>query len=95
MANWTEELFTVTSSHRSDPPVYRLVDDHGELLDGSFYEPELQKVSVSNDKLYRIETVLRRRKVVKRVEDLVKWFGCPPPFNSWLDAKALVRYKDK
>ena len=75
MANWTEELFTVNSSHRSDPPVYRLVDDHGELLDGSFYEPELQKVSVSNDKLYRIETVLRRRKVGKRMEVLVKWFG--------------------
>ena len=26
MANWTEELFTIVDAHRSDPPVYRLVD---------------------------------------------------------------------
>ena len=61
MANWSEELFTITDAHRSDPPVYRLVDEHGEILEGSFYEPELQKVSVPKDKLYRIETVSRRR----------------------------------
>ncbi len=44
MANWTEEMFTIVDAHRSDPPVYRLVDWHGDKLDGTFYEPELQKV---------------------------------------------------
>ena len=39
MANWTEELFTIVDAHRSDPPVYRLVDWHGDTLDGTFYEP--------------------------------------------------------
>ena len=39
MANWTEELFTIVDTHRSDPPVYRLVDWHGDTLDGTFYEP--------------------------------------------------------
>ena len=38
-----------------------LVDDLGEVLDGTFYEPELQKVLVSKDKLYRVESVLQRR----------------------------------
>ena len=36
MANWTEELFTIVVSHRSEPPVYRLADWHGERLDGTF-----------------------------------------------------------
>ena len=36
MANWTEELFTIVDAHRSNPPVYRLVDWHGEKLDGTF-----------------------------------------------------------
>ena len=36
MANWTEELFTIVDAHRSDPPVYRLVDWHGDKLDGTF-----------------------------------------------------------
>ena len=51
MANWTEELFTIVDAHRSDPPVYRLVDCHGDKLDGTFYEPELQKVVVPKGKL--------------------------------------------
>ena len=49
MANWSEELFTLREVHASDPSMYRLVDDPGEVLDGTFYEPELQKVLVSKD----------------------------------------------
>ena len=86
MANWTEELFTIVDAHRSDPPVYRLVDWHGDSLDGTFYEPELQKVIVSADKTYRVEAELRRREV------LVKWFGYPESFNSWIDARTLTSY---
>ena len=50
MANWSEELFTITDALRSDPPMYRMADDHGEILDGTFYKPELQKASVPKNK---------------------------------------------
>ena len=70
MANWTEELFTIVDAHRSEPPVYRLADWHGERLAGTFYEPELQKVVVSKYKTYRIEEILRWRN--KRREVFVK-----------------------
>ena len=93
MANLSEEMFTIHEVHPSDPPVYRLIDDLGEVLDGTFYEPELQKVSVPIDKVYRVESVLQRRKVGRRTEVLVKWYGYPSKFNSWVDAEALVRYK--
>ena len=93
MANWSEEMFTIHEVHPSDPPVYRLIDDLGEVLDGTFYEPELQKVSVPIDKVHRVESVLQRRKVGRRTEVLVKWYGYPSKFNSWVDAEALVRYK--
>ena len=63
MANWSEEIFTMHEVHPSDPPVYRFVDDLDEVLDGTFYEPELQKVSVPADKVCRVESVLQRRKV--------------------------------
>ena len=89
--NWSEEMFTIHEVHPSDLPVYRLRDDLGEVLDGTFYELELQKVSVPVDKLYRVESVLQRRKVGRRTEALVKWFGYPSKFNSWIDARALVR----
>ena len=90
MANWTEELFTIVDAHRSDPPVYRLADCHGDKLDGTFYEPELQKVVVPKGKTYRVESILRWRN--KRREVLVKWSGYPTSFDSWIDAKTLVNY---
>ena len=90
MANWTEELFTIVDAHRSDPPVYRLVDWHGDTLDGTFYEPELQNITVPKNKTYRVEYILHWRN--KKKEALVKWFGYPESFNSWIDAKTLVNY---
>ena len=90
MASWSEELFTVGEAHPFDPPVYRLIDDAGTILDGTFYEQELQKVIVSQDTLYRVEAVLQRWKKGKRAEVLVKWSGYPASFNTWTDAKAVV-----
>ena len=52
MANWTEEMFTIVDAPRSNRPVYGLVDWHGEKMDGTFYEPELQKVIVPKGKTY-------------------------------------------
>ena len=91
MANWTEELFKNFDAHRSDPPMYRLVDWHGDRLDGTFYEHELQKVIVPAGKTYRIESELRRRNNGREV--LVKWFGYPGSFNSWRDVRTLKSYK--
>ena len=90
-ANWSHEMFTIYEVHPSEPPVYRLRDDLGEVLEGTFYEMELQKVLVPADKLYYVEAVLQRRKVGRRTEALVKWFGYPSKFNRWIDAKALVQ----
>ena len=93
LPNWTEEIFSIREVHRSDPPVYRLIDDRRETLDGTFYESEVQKVLVTKNKLYRVEKVLRRRRWGKRTQLLVKWCGYPDSFNSWIDEKTLVEYK--
>ena len=79
--------------HRTRPPVYRLVDEYGEAIEGTFYEPELQKVLISSDTLYRVQQVLQRRKQGKKTQVLVKWWGYPTSFNSWIDERALVDYK--
>ena len=50
-------------------------------------------MSVPDDKVYRVESVMQRRKVGGRTEALVKWFGYPSKFNSWFDAKALTPLK--
>ena len=69
--NWSEEVFTVHEVHPSEPPVYRLRDDLGDVLEGTFYELELQKVVIASDKVFRVEAVLERRKVGSRTNALV------------------------
>ena len=63
-------MFTVYKRMARQVPVYKLKDDAGEILDGTFYEPELQKI-IKNDDVYRVEY-------------FVKWKGYPDKFNSWI-----------
>jgi hypothetical protein len=43
LPNWTERLLTVVKCIETSPPVYLVKDDHGEILEGTFYAEELQK----------------------------------------------------
>ena len=74
LPNFTEEMFTVYKRFARQVPVYKLKDDAGEILDGTFYEAELQKV-IKEDDVYRVEKVLRQQKRKGVVEYFVKWKG--------------------
>ena len=63
---------------------YKITDYNGEVIQGSFYEQELQKTSQST---FRIEKVLKRQ----GDKSLVKWMGYPKSFNSWIDTKAILK----
>ena len=80
---WTEEVFTIDEVLRTDPPTYKITDYNDERIQGSFYEPELQKTSQD---IYRIEKVIRKR----GNKALVKWLGYPDSFNSWIDSKDVI-----
>ena len=48
-SNWTEELFVIDKQLDTSHVTYNLKDFNGENIEGSFYEPELQKsTSVQN-----------------------------------------------
>ena len=81
---WTEEIFTVSQVQYTDPPTYKITDNNGEEIQGTFYEQELQK---TNQEVYRIEKIVRR----KGNKSLVKWVGYPQSFNSWVDNAELVK----
>ena len=61
LPNFTEELFTLYKRMARQVPVYKLKDDAGKILEGTFYETELQKI-IKNDSAYRVEKILRKRK---------------------------------
>jgi hypothetical protein len=44
LPNLTEELFTVVKCIETSPTVYLVKDDHGEILEGTFYAEELQNL---------------------------------------------------
>ena len=90
LPNFTEEMFTVYKRFARQVPVYKLKDDAGEILDGTFYEPELQKV-IKEDDVYRFENVLRKRKRKGVVEYFVKWKGYSDKFNSWVAERDMSK----
>ncbi|XP_061190443.1 uncharacterized protein LOC133198359 [Saccostrea echinata] len=59
---WTEEYFKVSQRYMRDGiPVYKLKDLTDDSIDGTFYQPELQKVVKSDDIAYRVEKVLKKK----------------------------------
>ena len=76
-------MFTIYKQFGRQVPVYKLKDDAGEIIDGTFYEVELQKV-IKEDDVYQVERVLRKRKCKGVMEYFVKWKGYPDKFNSWV-----------
>ena len=80
---WTEEIFTITKIQNTNPITYKIADLKGEEIDGTFYEPELQKTS---QQVFRIEKVIEKGKN----KSLVKWKGYSDKFNSWVDNKNLI-----
>ena len=93
VGNWSEELFTVSARHATQPVTYAVIDTTEEPIKGRFYEQELQKLTKpTDDHYYAIEKILktRRRNTDGRREYYVRWRGYPKSFDSWTDVvKAL------
>jgi len=81
---WTEEVSTESKIQYTDPPTYKIKDYNNDEIQGTFYEQELQK---TNQEVHRIEKIIRKR----GDKSLVKWFGYPKSFNSWVENKDLIK----
>ena len=86
LPGWTEEVFVVRRVVPGSVPTYKVEEFDGTLVQGTFYEPELQRVTVDDDTLWRIEKVLKRR------DDqwYVQWKGWPRKYNSWIRRQDLA-----
>ena len=56
--NWTKEISEIVDIQNTNPVTCKVKDLNGEPVDGSFYEPELQKATQD---VFRIEKVIQRR----------------------------------
>jgi hypothetical protein len=88
LTNWTEEVFTIDSRHGDgSEPVYRIKDLNGEVIEGKFYEKELQKIQLPEE--FRVEKVIRKKKQGNKILYFVKWLGWDKTFNSWVEGEDL------
>ena len=87
---WSGEIFQVRARYRRDGiNVYRLKDYLEEDIKGSFYEAELKKIKVPEDKAWKISKVLKTHKRKGKKEHLVRWLHWPKKFDSWVSDKEL------
>ena len=87
---WSGEIFTIINRKlNQNIPMYELKDYNNEVIQGFFYEAELQLAYIDSDILYKIEEILKKRKKNGEVEILVKWKGWPAKFNSWIPEKEV------
>lgn len=82
--NWTPELFTICKIIYSNPITYHIKDYKENIIDGCFYENELQKTTFKD--VYLIEKVLKR----KGNKIYVKFLGFDNDHNAWVDANDVV-----
>lgn len=88
---WTGEVFTVIKRWwRDGLPVYELEDYGGEDVKGTFYEQELQPVTVDKDAPFKVEKVLKTRGRGNNKELFVKWLNWPKKYNSWIKESDVV-----
>ena len=87
---WTHELFTIAArSEHGGIPRYTLMtwkdkDGKRDLVEGDFYEGELQSVDIEHDPLFRIENVVREEVRNGQRMSLVKYLGWPARYNLWI-----------
>ena len=77
--NWSEEVFVIVGMQHTNPITYIIKDYNNEIIEGSFYENELQKTDQDFCRIYKVI-----KKDYKKQLALVSWKGYPKGFNSWI-----------
>lgn len=88
LPNWSEEVYSIEKVQKTTPITYIIKDSLGEVIQGSFYSEELQK---TNQEIYRIEKVIRKKKIDGVEHALVKWSGYSEKYNQWIPVSDLEK----
>ena len=84
---WSEELFKIYSINRSNVITYKIKDLNDNIIDGIFYQQELQKTKNTSG-VYIIEKIIKKNKN----KYLVKWRYYSDDFNSWINKDNVVKH---
>jgi Chromo (CHRromatin Organisation MOdifier) domain len=88
LPNWSEALYIIDEVQKTVPVTYKIKDSMGRIIEGSFYNEELQK---SDQEVYRVEKVIRKKKIDGIDHAYVKWSGYSDEYNQWIPMKDLEK----
>ena len=88
LANWSTELFKITSRLARSHHLYTIEDLNGIPIKGKFYEEELVKVPEEPED-YLVERIVQQKQVSGKTRYLIKWLGYDSSFNSWVDESQI------
>lgn len=93
---FTGEIFKIAKRfHLQGIPMYKVKDFNQELIEGDFYENDLQKVDKEEDSLWLVEEIIKKRKRKGLTEVLVKFESWPEKFNQRVKESDIIDLKTK
>lgn len=93
---FTGEVFKIVKRfHLQGIPLYKVKDFNDELIEGDFYESDLQKVDKDEDSLWLVEKIIKRRRRKGMEEVLVKFESWPSKFNQWIKESDIIDLRSK
>ena len=84
LGSWSSEVFVITAAYPTQPVTYQLSDLRDTVIDGRFYEPEIQ--AVKKPDLFAIDKVIKTRKRGNKTQYYVSFRDYGPEFNEWVDS---------
>ena len=87
--NWSHQLYIVSEVQKTKPTTYKIKDERGEEIVGSFYDAELQK-SNQSEGVYLVEKILKTRTKNGKKENFVKFQGYDDSWNEWIPESNVV-----
>jgi hypothetical protein len=89
---WTDKIFKVTGFQKRIPfDMYEVSELDGKKI-GMFYDYELSRVNVDKDTYWRVEKILEKKFVKKKLMYLVKFMFYDEPM--WIHASQIADVKD-
>jgi len=87
--NFTDHIYEIVEVSKTNPNLYKLKTNEGEIIEKRFYPQELQKVQQEENTTYRIEEIIDERKKGKNKEYLIKFIGYPNP--EWILESNIIQ----
>ncbi len=87
---WHIEVYTIVKRFATTPPTYQLKDNTNEIIQGQFYEPELQAVNIQPDHTFPVKVIKSKGQRV-----LVEWIGYKNNQPQWIPKSQLQSIKQR